>query len=176
MSAPVSELVYALRLARTGACLEGDLDISRMRRLAPLLVADRGAAHYRLEFSLDPHSRPTVRGRVDASLEVICQRCLEPMIAALDVEVRLGIVRSEAEAVALGDDVEPLLIEAETVSLLGVVEDELILALPAAPLHPAGTCRPPVDTALEPAAEFPAGDNPFAVLSVLKRKKGTQDR
>lgn len=175
MSEPASELVYALRLARTGASLEGDLEISSMRRLAPLLVTDRGAAHYSLVFGLDAQSRPTVFGRVGASLEVICQRCLEPMTAALDVEVRLGIVRSESEAVALGDDVEPLLMEDETVSLLGMVEDEIILALPAAPLHPAGACLPPVDMNRVPAAESAADDNPFAGLSALKGKKGARD-
>jgi uncharacterized protein len=118
-----------------------------MSRLAPLLCNDQGAARFELDFHLDSQSRPMVTGRIQAKLELICQRCLEPLVLDLDLELRLGIVRSDAEAVALCDTREPLTLETDTVSISALVEDELILGLPAAPLHPAGSCRPPAETA-----------------------------
>lgn len=163
------EHLYVLRLARDGRSVEGAFPISGMERLAGLLHSTHGVAGYVLNFGLDAASRPQVDGRIRASLEVICQRCLKPMTATLDLEVRLGIVRTEAEAVALPEDREPLQIDDETVPLGVLLEDELILGLPAAPLHPAGACRPPAG-ADHDQTEAEAADNPFAVLSVLKSK------
>lgn len=138
------ELVHAYRLARAGASRGGEIAVSRMSRLASLLCDDQGAARYQLDFYLDAQSRVLVSGRVQATLAVICQRCLEPMHLDLDLELRLGIVRSDEEAIALAKQYEPLMVTDDAVSLATLVEDELILGLPTAPLHPAGSCRPPL--------------------------------
>ncbi len=149
MSQPSAEVVHAYRMARDGASCQGEIPLSRMPRLSPLLYSDRGAARFEFDFQLDSQSRPLVTGRVKASLELLCQRCLEPMMLDLDLEIRLGIVRSDEEAVALPKEHEPLTLKTDTVSLAELVEDELILGLPAAPLHPAGSCRPPLETSTE---------------------------
>ncbi len=138
-----AELVHPFRMARDGSSRRGEIALSLMPRLGALLCNDQGAARFELDFHLDAQSRPVVTGRIQACVELICQRCLEPMKLALDLEVRLGIVRSDAEAVALPVEREPLLVEDGTVSLAALLEDELILGLPPVPLHPAGRCRPP---------------------------------
>ena len=171
MSEPSAELVNANRMARDGSSRQGELAISRMSRLRPLLSDDRGAARFELEFGLDSQSRPLVTGRIRATLELICQRCLEPMDVELELQVRLGIVRSDDEAVALGDGREPLLLEGDSLSLATLVEDELILGLPAAPLHPRDRCRPPY---ARPAEDSPEAGGPFSKLrgaGGAKRKK-----
>ncbi|MGH8594504.1 MAG: hypothetical protein ACREX9_16765 [Gammaproteobacteria bacterium] len=61
-------------------------------------------------------------------------------------------------------DFEPIQVfESETVSLLEMVEDELILALPMAPVHAIGDCRR--KDIIGPAAE---NQSPFGVLAKLK--------
>ncbi|MDH3317453.1 MAG: YceD family protein [Gammaproteobacteria bacterium] len=147
-----AELVYPFRMARDGSSRRGKIALSLMPRASALLCNDQGEARFELDFHLDAQSRPVVTGRIQACVELICQRCLEPMNLELDLEVRLGIVRSDAEAVALPDEREPLLVEDGSVSLAALLEDELILGLPPAPLHPAGRCRPPGGSPTEAAA------------------------
>lgn len=167
-----AELVHVFRMARDGATRRGEIALSLMSRLTPLLCSDAGCARYELDFELDSQSRPLVTGRIEASLDLICQRCLEPMTAELELDVRLGIVRSDEEAVALPKEREPLLVDADTISLAKLVEDEIILGLPAAPLHPPGRCRPP--------AEFTApeerGKGPFAELKPRRRPAAKRGR
>ena len=145
MPEPSAERVHAYRMARDGSSRRGVIALCEMSRLIPLLSNDQGSARFELNFLLDPQLGPLVTGRVRATLELICQRCLEPMSLDLDLELRLGIVRSDEEAVALPAEYEPLVLKTDTVSLAALVEDELILGLPAAPLHPAGSCRPPIE-------------------------------
>ena len=168
MSAPSAELVHITRMARDGASRRGEIAISRMSRLLPLLCDNQGAVQFELDFALDSQSRPRVTGRIRATLEVICQRCLEPMRLELDLDVRLGIVKSDDEAVALTDGSEPLTLDGDTVSLATLVEDELILGLPPAPLHPQGRCRPPE---AGPAEAQRRSAGPF---SKLKRAAGAK--
>lgn len=167
MPEPSAERVHAYRMARDGSSRRGEMVLSRMSRLLPLLCSDQGSARFELDFGLDSQSRPLVTGRVQASLQLVCQRCLEPMTVDLDLEVRLGIVRSDDEAVALCGEREPLQLQTETVSLATLVEDELILGLPAAPLHPAGRCRPPGKAFAEEEA---AGAGPFPDLEGVTGK------
>lgn len=163
-----AELVHPFRMARDGSSRRGEIALSLMSRLVSLLCNDQGAAQFELNFGLDAQSHPVVSGRIQASVELICQRCLEPMKLELELAVRLGIVRSDAEAVALPSEREPLLVEDGTVSLAALVEDELILGLPSAPLHPTGRCQPPGRIPTEKEA---AVVEPMAGLDFVRKKK-----
>ncbi|MDX1514866.1 MAG: YceD family protein [Gammaproteobacteria bacterium] len=161
------------RYADAGTVVDGAVDISLMTRLAPLLVSSAGSATYRLEFALDDGAVPRVNGRISARVEMICQRCLEPMVVEIASEVRLGLVRSRDDPGP--DDAEPLVAENERLSLAALVEDELILALPPAPLHVSGACLPPAAPRAgpDPAA---AGGGPFDALAALVSRGDPSDR
>ena len=167
------QFVHAMRLARAGSSLDGEVALSRMARLAPLLQSLEGAARFEFRFDLDEVSRPVALGQIRAKLEVICQRCLEPMTVEIESEVRLGIVRRESEAVALSPEYEPLQVDGDRISLLSVIEDELILALPSAPLHPPGRCRPPRHPRRGVVKNETEAKSPFAVLAAAKRDVGS---
>ena len=167
------QFVHAMRLARTGSSLDGEVALSRMARLAPLLQSLDGTVRFELCFDLDEASRPVALGQIRAKLEVVCQRCLEPMPVEIESEVRLGIVRRESEAVALPPEYEPLQVDGERISLLAVIEDELILALPSAPLHPPGRCQPPRQSRRGVVKNGTEAKSPFAVLAAAKRDAGS---
>ena len=149
MSEPSAERINPFRMARDGASCRGEIALLSMSRLAPLLSDDQGSARFELAFQLDSGSRPVITGRVQAELELVCQRCLKAMTLALDLKIELVIVRSDEEAATVSREREPLTLSSETISLAELVEDELILGLPAAPLHPAGSCRPPAGGAAQ---------------------------
>jgi methionyl-tRNA formyltransferase len=78
------------------------------------------------------------------------------------------------EAEALPDAYDPLLLETPLIRPRDLIEDELILAVPAVPRHAEGSCAPP---AFEAGGEDALVErpNPFAALAALKRGQGQTD-
>lgn len=102
-------------------------------------------------------------------LPMQCQRCLSPVLEAVQAERSFLFVADEAAAQALDDEVEDdVLVISRDFDVLALVEDELILSLPLVPLHevcPETLPMSVADPAFEAAAERP---NPFGVLAGLK--------
>ena len=71
-----------------------------------------------------------------AHLPMVCQRCLEPMSQALEVDRHFRFVSNEQAAEAEDDLAEEdLLVASTSYDALTLIEDELILALPLVPRH-----------------------------------------
>lgn len=111
--------------------------------------------------------------KVDAVLPLTCQRCLGPVDVPMEIERSFRFVESEEAAVAEDDTVEEdLLVTQRDFKLRELVEDELLMALPAVPQH--DVC--PVEVRMsvqdpdfeEAEVEKP---NPFAALATLKLAK-----
>ena len=150
---------------------EGALPIAGLRRLAEVLAGTDGVAQYELDFGRDQFGTSYLDVRVQAPLELICQRTLEPFILPVTVGARLGLIRSEREESALPPGSEPLLVaEDGKLSLADVIEDELLLALPLVPVNP-DSSLPDEVVGPGPEASVTEGrtDNPFAVLRELKK-------
>ena len=98
-----------------------------------------------------------------------CQRCLTPVLAAVEAERSFRFVADEATAAALDDEAEEdILVISRDFDALALVEDELILSLPLVPLHevcPEVLPMSAADPEFEAASERP---NPFGVLAGLK--------
>jgi uncharacterized protein len=164
--------VDPFRLCDQARSFEGRLNLADLPRLAEAVVSTEGQASYRIACDRDEHRRARIRGSVEAELVVVCQRCMGPMNWPVHAEFQLGVVTSEAQAEQLPDDYDVLLLEGETIQLASLIEDELLLAVPVAPLHPADECSVnPADWSppeIEPETDSKR-ENPFAVLAGLKR-------
>lgn len=165
------EFVDPRRLAGHGCVLNGEIAHRAMSRLRPLLANDEGSVAVHLSFGLDERARARVRVTVRAKLTMACQRCMGPVLVAVDSSTTLTIVETEQEATRLPAGYEPLVLNHDLVSVAGLVEDELLLSVPLVPMHPLDQC---------PAAgwverqDLPGGhseDSPFAVLAALKGGK-----
>lgn len=161
------------RLCEQGKHFEGSIALRDFPRLVPLLTSDEGEAAFTLEFDRDGEGRLRIRGQVRARLTLCCQRCLQDMSLAVDAQFLLSPVHGPQEAEMLPEEYDPLLLEQRLVRPADLVEDELILAVPAAPRHPEAQCgidladfRVGQDQAM---GDEPARKNPFAVLADLKR-------
>jgi len=159
MSSELPDRVDPFRLCDGAQSFEGRLKLAEMPRLSEALVSNDGAVSYRIDCDRDERRRARLRGSVDAELAVVCQRCMGPMRLPVHVEFQLAVVTGQDEA---------------TLSLASVIEDELILALPVAPLHPIEECsEDPADwslTDIEPDTVLQR-ENPFAVLAGIKSPK-----
>lgn len=109
------------------------------------------------------------------SLPLTCQRCMGPVVTALEIDQWYRFVADEDIAMAEDDESEEdLLVMAPQFDLLAVVEDELLMALPLVPMHE--TCpQAPVFSAGEAELALPEDDaekpHPFAALAQLKKPK-----
>lgn len=169
-----------LRLCALGKAYEGVIPLADLPRLAPLLTSTKGEAAFVLEFDRDAARRATVRVNVKATLALQCQRCLDTMTLPVNGESRLVVVDGSAEAERLPEDVDPLLVDDEKLVLRSLIEDELILAIPPAPMHSSDACATKLQQINAAGDELTAGDalskaHPFASLASLRSDDNEQD-
>ena len=148
------------RFAELGERIDRQLTVREL----PRLRKECSAAFAPIEVSVlgvrTSLGKPGIRVSMQASVKVPCQRCLKPVALELAPVCAFEWVASEAEqAVRDADDEWDAVIAAEQVDLLPLLEDELLLAVPFAPTHPA--CKSVVAEAGEKVS-------PFAVLAGLK--------
>jgi uncharacterized protein len=105
--------------------------------------------------------------KVDGSLQLLCQRCLGAFEFPLHIEVSLRLAATQFEM-----DAEPLEAEGPESILAGkemrvqaLVEDEVLLAMPIAPRHPA--CAGSKKDAARGVADAADTQTPFAGLRGL---------
>lgn len=110
--------------------------------------------------------------QIKTQLQLECQRSLRPFRLDVDSSVTGVFVESMALAEDLPPEVEVYELAAEKISLIQLIEDELLLQLPLAPVDDNSTMdyENPVDeTPSEQEAELTQKSNPFAVLQGLKK-------
>ena len=167
------------RFAEEGAGLAGEDGLKRYHRLSAETqqgAADRPVTWQARGEMLNPrHVHPQVWLHLDATarLPLVCQRCLAPVDVPLSVRRSFRFVADEATAAAEDDEAEEdLLALSRSFDLLELVEDELLMELPVAPMH--DVCPEPVKMSAADEDFDAAGgerEHPFAVLGRLKAGK-----
>jgi uncharacterized protein len=162
---PHQPVIDGFEFASAGATQEGVWPLSDLQRLRDMLASEKGEVAYRLQGTRDQYGRPALRLQVEGTLQLRCQRCLEPMsfeVKAQDLLV-LAATLSEIDAEPADANAPDRIVAGKEMPVRDLVEDELILALPYAPRHE--SCAP------RAAAEDQAGGAPFARLRGLMRDK-----
>lgn len=167
------------RFAEEGAELEASDDLARYQRLKAETQPgeDPRAVHWHVRGEmLNPHHhQPQVwlHLEADATLPLVCQRCLRPVDVPLEVVRSFRFVADEATAAAEDDEAEEdLLALSRSFDLLELVEDELLMELPVAPRHdvcPEAVKMSVADPDFETATS--EREHPFAILGKLKPGK-----
>ncbi len=174
MSQRLPEFIEPLRLVEARRSLEGQLTLAGFPRLADSLKRTDGYVEVAMDFRRDGEGSPCIMGKVRAELVLVCQRCLGDMRLPLNLDLRLGLVPTDARAKQLPVDLDPLVVSESPMSLSDIIEDELVLALPIIPMHPPEMCEGIQKSGLGQAladTDQLRNDNPFAVLESLKNTK-----
>lgn len=157
-------VIAPLRLADEGVRLCGELKLQNMPRLARLCAVADGSVSIDLQFERSAQGLRQVYGPIRTTVQMICQRCLQPFMLTIAADTRLVLLKPGETGV--NDEADVL--EAKPWPLSELVENELLLAMPMIPMHAPGECL--VDT---PGPSSEAGSsnqrNPFAALGKLKR-------
>ena len=168
MSANVPEMLDVWRMVAAKRGFEGNQPLSGLERVRGLLFDSEGEVRFALQFDSDPLLKlPYVELRIDADLPLECQRSLQRFLFPVHMVQRLGLIRDEADEAALPAEYEALLVpEDGMLRALDLVEDELVLAIPAVPMNPESDA---VEREWPIPEEELAKASPFAGLASLKK-------
>lgn len=155
-----------LDFAKRQQVLEEDIGLSEMPRLQEVLADDAQAvSNSSIHFKLTGHSQhyqlPSLHLDIEANLSMACQRCLESV--QVPITLHFDYVVSAEEAAALdGNDEVDWVEQSEAMDVCALIEDELLIALPIAPVHALQCMQLNLESGDKP--------NPFSVLKALKKK------
>lgn len=173
MNAPsgLPQRIDPYRLASTNGVIEGDCAIDGMPRLKDYLLAPEDNARCRIQvimrFYRDTQRRVVIEGEINARLILQCQRCLQGLDWPLEIQLKLAVVSDDDRAAQVPREYDPLIVDEDGLSPIELVEDELILAMPAVARCETPNCSQTQDM---PAASG-RSKNPFAELRNLEFDK-----
>ena len=169
--APVDSLVG------TEAAIDFKIPFTELPRVSHELSATDGEVIGNVRFSRQL-GQAVADLDVSAQPEVVCQRCMQPMRWPVMVKTRIALVSDYNAADRVPEGMEVFLVEADSVSVRDLVDEEVMLALPHVARHAEGSecagrrMQLPGQEAESPeeaaAAEV---QKPFAQLGELLKRK-----
>ncbi|MCG8673516.1 MAG: YceD family protein [Pseudomonadales bacterium] len=192
LESTLPDLIKPLKLAKRGASFSGTWPLAKFSRLTidafeSVNVAAEGGdgkdpskdprvVSIQADFSIQD-GIPVLVGKANSAVDFECQRCLEPVTVVLDVDLAIGFVSTEEQLALLPEPFEGVLLEEEEISVIDVVEQELILALPIVAYH--DNCEAfeyrSEDEKAAQEVDRSEDENPFSVLEQLKGKLKSDD-
>lgn len=150
--------------AKKNERLAGRLSLCDCPRLAGLSQTNTAqnlaetAVEYVLQGEANSIGQHFLHLSLTANLSTACQRCLNPMLLQLKLDFNYMIADTDDTDVEDNDDVD-LQEPSQTMDLIALIEDEIIMAMPIAPVH-----EEDCGAIVTQSGEKP---NPFAVLKGL---------
>jgi uncharacterized protein len=145
---PFPERVVARKLCQQKGTINSTVSISKLQRFSEYLDDHDGQVKVSLHFDKDESGYRVVRGQVETTVSILCQRCLEPTEVGVASELTVTLADTEAEANKIADrfsgpldKLEVIVCEEGELNLLTLVEDELIMSLPVVVAHEDKNCN-----------------------------------
>ena len=126
--APVDTLVG------TETAIDFAIPLAELPRVSHELTANDGEAKGHVRFSRQLGHAVAVL-EVSAQPEVVCQRCMQPMRWPVRLKSRVALVSDYDAADRVPEGLEVFLVEADSVSVRDLVDEEIMLAMPNVPRH-----------------------------------------
>jgi uncharacterized protein len=115
--------------------LSGELELERLPRLAGLLNSPKGSVRARLRFEQRGVGPLEVTLEYETTVELTCQRCLEPFTERIAERVAMVVVEPGATGSSVPPGYEPIELDKGRLFPATLIEDELIVAIPLVPKH-----------------------------------------
>ncbi len=136
-------LADPIRFALDERTQNGRVPLSALARLADVLVDPAGEVEWELSGIRDAGGKPFLRLELKANPVLRCQRCLSGLETVFE---HVSVLRLVRPGTPIGDDDlendEYDTIEAQhDLDVIELLEEEMLLALPLAPVHE--SCEPP---------------------------------
>lgn len=151
--------------ARNGRELRGEVAVADLPRLRDMLADSEGKISYFVRGFPDKSGKPMLEVTMDGSCQLVCQRCLSGFAYPVHLVSRLLLAQEgELDDSSVEDDELDSILADKHLDVLALLEEEILLSLPFAPKHPAGTCQ------LAAKGLDQSGNSAFAALAGLKDK------
>ena len=159
-------VIDGLEFSRADREMRGSLQVAELARLQDMLFDGEGRVDFLLKGSRDRRGRPTVYLEISGLLHLRCQRCMGAFGHPLYLANTLLLIRADEPLPEETDapDAPDCIVADVAMDVATLIEDEILLGLPFAPRHPAGTCGVRGD-----AGYSRRGASPFAGLAALKK-------
>ncbi|HEY8856138.1 MAG TPA: DUF177 domain-containing protein [Rugosibacter sp.] len=157
--------VNSLEFVRNNRFIEGNMPLKWLPNLADRLLEFDGSLAVSLQ-GLKSEEKSLLRLVIDGTVLLQCQRCLTSVRLPMQVNSMLQLI-SAGESwpdEELMDDEMDAIEASETLDIVGLIENEVLLALPLAPRHE--FCELPGETG---AVENKYGSASFLALAALKK-------
>jgi len=157
-------------LIHSAGSIDGELAIEVLDRLKGLLQKSEGTVKLTLEYYKDNQGLIIIKGTIKTLLVLQCQRCLADFDYALTTHFLLSPVSTDEQAKALPSNIEPVLLENDSINLYSLLEDDILLNIPLITRHELAdeNCKM-LKQQKNQKKDFKI-DNPFSKLAVLKKK------
>ena len=163
-------------LAGTEAKIDFTIPLDELPRVARELASAEGTATGTVRFSRQM-GRAVADLQVSAQPQVVCQRCMQPMRWPVEVKSRIALVSDYDAADRVPGGMEVFLVEADSVSVRDLVDEEIMIELPHIARHAEGSecagrkVQLPGQEAEAEEASAPDVQKPFAQLGELLKRK-----
>ena len=163
--------IDSLDFAHHGRELRGIVPLTEMPRLQDMLATPEGEISYFVRGLPDKNGKPMLEVTVDGQCQLRCQRCLNGFVYPLRLVSRLQLAQAgemDEFSVEENDEADSIIAD-KRLDVLNMVEEEILLNLPFAPMHPLGECKSVTEKWNQ------SDTNPFAVLGGLKGLTGLKN-
>lgn len=154
---PQQLAIDSLRFSERGERQEGTVALADLPRLAPSLDSTEGVLAFVLQGGRGNRGEHLLSLVLNGLLQLCCQRCLKPVEVPLSVDVTYEL-KEELSDLPTQEELEndscDFLLASRSMDLMALIEDEVLLALPAAPRH--SECSLP-ETHCNPETASPFG-------------------
>ena len=168
--------VTVRKLVESGAKLSGFVTDMRLPRVVEAVQRISAKIEADLYFGMDESNKMIIVVEIHGAIDLICQRCLEPVTVPLKIATTLTVVAHDEEARSCIRSHEPIVLDEGLLNVDEMLEEEILLSLPVVALHPKESAD---ETSLveHEGIERRAArglDNPFAVLKTLTTEGGQE--
>jgi len=159
-------VIDSLEFARNKQVLHGKIAVASLPRLQDVVFSSDEMLEYELSGRMDQHGTLSLHCEVKGALQLSCQRCLGAFAYQVGVKSDLILVKDEVALAEIDEDeredVDVILADPH-LDVLSLIEEEILLDLPMAPVHPIAECNVK-DAGQESSRQGKA----FEALAVLK--------
>ena len=156
--------VDATRCAHAELELARDFNLDALPRLQEAGAKARSGLSLRLRF-LRLAENTAVDGTLSGQLELVCQRCLGPVMVQLREPFKVVLVADEAALAQEFTDYETILVDPARLDLQWLAEEQGLLAWPLVARHEPGECG----AGTAPPREDAGTQRPFGNLRDMMR-------
>ena len=159
---------------RSGGTWRGTLPLEAFERFAATVFGG-GDVEVSLRLEPDVLGRARLTGSCGLRAEIVCSLCGCEVEVPVECALDFRLVASEAQAQTLMPDLETVVASEERVSVVALVEDDLLLSLPEAGCDDRVRCENWCENWAEErpgvASREPERTSPFAVLGNWKPRE-----